>query len=134
VTKKRKIGFSYMEMLMALALFVILLAVALPLLAQGGRNLAYSAASYQAHLNAQNIMIAVRGGEHNFAFDGIGEYSVWIHSRDDTVTFHSKNAPVANLLVSGFSSMSVYGDSRVIYVIVWDDSGNPAGRAIGVLK
>ncbi|MCL2365131.1 MAG: type II secretion system GspH family protein [Defluviitaleaceae bacterium] len=55
-----KHGFSYIEILVALAIFSIALVAVLPVLAHSGRNQATAYTHYAAHLQAQHLMHHVR--------------------------------------------------------------------------
>jgi len=147
--KNRK-GFSYMEMVIALSLFSILIIAALPLLHQAGRNLAFAQDGHNAHLAAQSIMLAVRDAKSEAGQNqtppqavatayaarlGVETYSVWIFSANAaTITFGSDCAPLAEASLTGLSTMSITGSTSVIVVTVWNDYDNPIGRAIGVLR
>lgn len=144
--KNRK-GFSYMEMVIALSLFSILVIAALPLLHQAGRNLAFAQDGHNAHLAAQSIMLAVRDAKSEAGQTpqsvatayatrlGVEIYSVWIFSANAaTITFGSDCAPSAEASLTGLSTMSITGSTSVIIVTVWNDYDNPIGRAIGVLR
>ena len=142
-------GFSYIEMLMALALFAIVLAAVLPTLAQAGHNMAYARSSYAAHLQAHNLMLAVRdtlaalpppqrGCDYEVAHvaghaahgvaaaQGIGGFSIWL----DDALLVAHHAPEAAMYVTGFNML---GSRYLVTVVVWDANHNPAGRAMGVL-
>jgi len=146
---KKSGGVSYIEMLIALSLFSVLLMAALPLLNQAGRNLAYAQDGYEAHLAAQGIMLAVRDalGEASSlnissaeatasayaARIGTEGYSVWIFSENAAeISFGSPCVPAINLTLTGLSGMSFSGNTSVIVVVIWDEQLNITGRAVGV--
>ncbi|MCL2605385.1 MAG: hypothetical protein FWD90_12995 [Defluviitaleaceae bacterium] len=140
-------GFSYIEVLIAVALFAIALAAILPTLSQAGRNLAFASSGYEAHLRAQDLMLTVRGelqtGQTSTALARAGaavsEYSimygdssftVWfIGGEYDGFVYSTSNAPMAAANVTGFAAT----DNRtVIVVAMWNERGGIAARAVGV--
>ena len=123
-------GVSYMEILIALAIFGVLLMAALPLLNQAGRNLAYAQDGYRAHLAAQSIMIAVRAGRTQSLSAYAEDFTVWSFSRSQPgeILFGTP-APLPQLTRTNFSQSAV-----IIVVVVRNEHGYPAGRAIGVTK
>ena len=110
------------------------------MLNQSARNLAAARDGHAAHLNAQNLMLAVRdallNGEQEQAAGsyaarlGVEQYSIWIVG-ETTQFFYSPDSPDADISVAGFSEMSISG-APVIVVVVWNEHGYMAGRAIGV--
>ncbi|MCL2578101.1 MAG: type II secretion system GspH family protein [Defluviitaleaceae bacterium] len=146
--RKRNRGFSYIEVMVALTLFSILLMAALPLLGQAGRNLGFAQSGYEAHLAAQSIVLAVRDALPNAAAAktaasqdaariGAENYSVWVFNENPytaNIFFGSPNAPAANanLCEDKLSRFSFSRDTSVIVVVVWDKQMNIAGRAVGV--
>jgi prepilin-type N-terminal cleavage/methylation domain-containing protein len=134
-------GFSYVEILVALSLFGILIMAALPLLNQAGRNLAFAEDGYEAFLGAQGIKLAVRdtgllspadaalAASDAAARFGIGTYRVWIFS---------ENADIAEAFGESFGSAcapeitaELSGDLSVIVVVVWNEDMFVTGRAVG---
>jgi len=110
-----------MEMLVALAVFGVLMMVILPVLGQAGRNLAFAQSAYRAHLAAQSIMLAQRDsfdGNQTAADLGVTHFEILTHSVDPQF-FELHGFP----FVPG---------AEVIVVIVYDENGRIAGRAIGV--
>ena len=82
-------GISYVEVLVAMGLLVILLAGALPMLQQAGRNMQFAQSHYEGHLLAQSMAIHIRMGLENgqspehigatFAHQhGVDGYQVWL--------------------------------------------------------
>jgi prepilin-type N-terminal cleavage/methylation domain-containing protein len=139
-TNKNRSGFSYIEILLALTIFSVLLMAALPLINQAGRNLAYAQEGYDAHLAAQSIMMAVRAdignaqavASNRAAELGAESYSVWIFSEGETISFETACAPSVDATLTGGSFFS---ESTYMVVAVWDSQKNLAGRAVsGILS
>jgi prepilin-type N-terminal cleavage/methylation domain-containing protein len=143
-------GFSYIEIITALALFSILIMAALPLLNQAGRNLAFAQDGYAAHLAAQSLMLAVRDalGENKNASDitdaqsaaaeyasrlGVESYSVFIFSENSGISFGSDCAPAIAAELTGLSGIAFSQNARAVVTIVWNEAGYVQGRAIGIL-
>ena len=143
---KARAGFSYMEVLIALALFTIALIVALPVLTMSGRNLAYAQDTYAAHLAAQRLMLIARDA----LADGVDPVSMTVqHAADGNyhgfhlwifapgggiqVVFHSEGAPEAEAAIIA-SAVPELANFYTIMVVVWNEWGHAAGQAIGLLK
>ena len=92
---KKTGGFSYLEVLIALALFAIVIIAIIPVLTQAGRNMIYAEKAYDAHLQAQRMMLVIRDAlmdgqdpeisvvnytewdfEFSFWVDGVGTHSI----------------------------------------------------------
>ena len=137
-TKKTK-GFSYIEVILALALFAIAMLAIIPTLTQAGRNLAFAEEAYNGHLQAQRIMLAARAALMNgtcpeaaVRYIAAGwEFSVWVEGRNKQ-DFHSTNNPGATL---SFNSINLAAPDRAstIIAVVWGENGQAAGRAIGMV-
>ncbi|MCL2841256.1 MAG: hypothetical protein FWE05_10845 [Defluviitaleaceae bacterium] len=136
-------GFSYIEILIALAFFSIIFTGSLMVLNQSGRNLAYAREGYTAHLSAQRLMIASREAfenkqslaaaiSHYADTMEVEAYSVWVFNTNTMVyQIHTPNAPHVNFTPSGLSSFLIYEQSHVIVTVIWNEHGNISGRAIG---
>ncbi|MCL2500704.1 MAG: hypothetical protein FWE90_10290 [Defluviitaleaceae bacterium] len=139
-------GYSYIEVLIAVALFAIALAAILPTVYQSGRNMAYAHDGYQAHLHAQNLMLAVRGEletgvpstaltraetvAHAYASERDGvSFTVWLIDGEGGYIFRSPCAPDADADIIGDSTTR--HNRTVIVVAVWNGNSNVAARAIG---
>jgi prepilin-type N-terminal cleavage/methylation domain-containing protein len=126
--KKVSAGFSFLEIIIATALFGILLVAALPLLNQSARNFAYAREGHDAHLAAQGVMLAVRdAGDISAATTaasrfGAETYGVWIFSENNTEIF-LQNAPSTPINFSG--------GNGIVVMIFDDDDFFITGRAIG---
>ncbi|MCL1882237.1 MAG: type II secretion system GspH family protein [Defluviitaleaceae bacterium] len=139
-------GFSYIEIIVALSLFAILVLAALPLIYQAGRNFAFAEGGYQAHLSAQGIMLAVRDSQGETAaraaaFEyaerlGVESFGVWIFGRHSGVaefSFGSECAPDASdVSLTGLSGMAFSADASIVVVAVLDEHFNIVGRALGI--
>jgi len=138
---KRRGGFSYIEILIALALFAIMLIAVLPMLFQAGRNMRFAESNYRNHLLAQGMMLAVRdalvdgassenaasiyASEHDIEF-----YSVWIF-REHGVLRSFYGVSKANVsIIDGVALVT--DNSYVVIAAIWNEDGNMTGRAIGV--
>jgi hypothetical protein len=132
-----------MEVLISLALFAIVLVAALPTLSHAGRNLAYAQDGHAAHLRAQSVMLLVRDALadgvapetviHDYSNERDGfPYTVWINggAGGDRV-FTSPGAPSAALSMDG---IALFSNRSVIYVVVWNEHGHVAGRAMGFVR
>ena len=138
-TKKTK-GFSYIEVILALALFAIAMLAVIPTLTQAGRNLAFAEEAYNGHLQAQRIMLAARAALVNGTspeadvryIAGGSEFSVWVYGRN-AQEIHSANSPAdADLSFTGINLADPNRASTII-AVVWGENGQAAGRAIGMV-
>jgi len=126
-------GFSYIEILIALAVFAIALVAILPVLSQASRNLSYAQNTYIAHLRAQSLMLTIRD---TLAANADPEpvtrdfpFTVWlIGGTAGDRSFSTPGAPPAHVDVSGFA---YFGNRTLILVTVWNEHGNKAGQAMG---
>ena len=136
-------GFSYIEILIALALFSIIFASSLMVINQSARNMAFARDGYAAHLAAQSLMLvtretfentgsaAIATAIANYAQQrGVKSYSIWIFG-ETPVEFHSSCAPEADASLTGLAGMNISGQASIIVTVVWNEYGNAAGRAIG---
>jgi len=126
-------GFSYIEMLIALSLFSLLVLTSLPLLRQSGLNLGFAQDGYNAHLAAQSIMLAVRDSHNRetIAADyakrlGVDYYTVWIFERENAISFGAA-AFETNVSITAT-------DKEVIVVAVFNPRGQVIGRSVGVIN
>ena len=141
---KKTRGFSYVEILIAMALFSIAMLAILPTLSQAARNLIFAHDNYSSHLKAQRIMLGVRdalmddmnpeasaviyaANRFEFSFWVQGQVTMEFHS--DISIFDGQNAVAA---VMGKNSTMASNASTII-VVVWCEEGHIAGRAIGML-
>jgi len=134
-------GFSYVEILVALGLFSIMLAAVLPMLLQAGRNMRFAESHYIDHLLAQGMMLTVRDAllDHTSpqtsaatyaSSSSIYAYSVWIFGEQEQ-QFNSVNMPKINIDITN-TIASIAGNNSIVVVVVCDASGNVTGRAIGI--
>ena len=145
--QKNKAGFSYVEVLAAGTLFVIILLGVLPLTLGARQNLAFAQENLRLSLAANSLSLAVRdlvlGGVavtatsiENLALGlGVENYSVYIiGSYGDGLNsfFHSSEDGYRPSL-SGLESLSRGRGSRFVYVVVYNQYLAPAGRAINVV-
>jgi len=111
-----KRGFSYIEVLIALAIFSIALVAILPILAQSGRNQATANTHYAAHLQAQSLMYQVRHIITDDAPSGATALSNTLLQQIRQTVTHSESAFIAThgdfafvvYLVQGNTATRVY--------------------------
>jgi len=130
-------GFSYVEVVIAFLIFIILFSSSILLIGQSARNMNYARETYIAHLNAQNLMLTIRDDIENLSvemLEGLAEnFSVWIVGGINK-EFHSNNVPNTSLNILGLNNFFVSYESSIIVVAIWNEYGNISGRAIGVLR
>jgi len=137
---KKTRGFSYVEVIIALALFAVVMLAVIPTMSQAGRNMAFALEAYDGHLQAQRIMLTV----HDALLDGANpevrvaqiaagnaEYSVWVFGRYAR-EFHTIDNPDTSVAVSSIN-MAMTSRASQIVVVVWGEDGQVAGRAIGMV-
>ena len=140
---KKNGGFSYVEIIIALALFAVVVVAVFPALLQAGRNLAYAQEHYISHLSAQNIMLAVRDAlvdgvdpeavaEEYAAKLGVNYFSVWVFGAVN-VEIHGQNSHLPGAGVDVLNMPEIMtAHSGLIISVIWNEYGNIAGRAVGV--
>jgi len=134
---KKSGGFSYLEVLVALALFAIAIIAIIPVLTQAGRNMIYAEKAYDAHLQAQRMMLVIRDAlidgkdpeiivpdYTNWDF----EFSFWVNG----VGTHSTPRSGADADAIG-SNTTMVNHATTIIVVAWSEDGYVAGRAISML-
>ena len=139
---KKTRGFSYIEVIIAMALFAIAMLAVIPALSQAGRNMVFAEDAYAGHLQAQHIMHIVRDALLN---DGASpqaevaahvsndvDYSVWIRGRDEQ-EFHTIAMPDADAQI-GNINVAMAAQVSVIVVVVWGADGQVMGRAVGMVN
>jgi len=145
VSTKKCAGFSYMEVIIAFALFGIVLIAVLPSISQAIRNMAYAQSHYTSHLAAQSIVLAVRETlavnqdlqtlqtvVENYAYMlGITYYTIQIFCPISMSTISFYSAGVPNIDISLAGSVGVI-DMPTIIVVIWNVYGHIAGRAVGM--
>ena len=145
--QKKKAGFSYVEVLAASALFVIILLGVLHLTLGARQNLSLARENQRLSLAANSLSLAVRdlvlGGSSingesikNLAEGfGIENYSVFIFGPGESghgSSFHSSEDGW-QVYLAGFASLAVGKDSQFVYVVVKNDHYAHVGRAISVV-
>ena len=145
--QKKNAGFSYVEVLAAGALFVIVLLGVLPLTLGARQNLAFAQENQRLSLAATSLSLAVRdlllsGGQAtNESIEilarqfGIENYSVFIFGPGNAnmygSPFHSCD-DAGEIALTGFGGLAGSSNSRLIYVVARNDYGAQAGKAISV--
>jgi len=141
IRNKKTRGFSYVEVIIALALFAIAMLAVIPVLSQAGRNLFFAMDAYDGHLQAQRTMLAVRGALVDGAditeriaqqAPGNFEYSVWVFGQHAREPIHSVSRPGANAAVEDID-IALHGHVSTIVVVIWCEDGLVIGRAIGMV-
>jgi len=136
---KYRNGFSYIEILITLTLFSIMLIVILPTLLQGGRNLNFAESHYTGHLAAQEIMLITRdaildGNDPELALSAMPRdveyYKVWIFGQNE-ISIGTKIAE--NLSTEISHDTNLVGHRYIIIAMVWNNYGNIIGRAVGTV-
>ena len=137
---KKTRGFSYIEVIFALALFAIAMLAVIPAITQAARNMAFAREAYAGHLQAQRLLLVVQdavirgdcptaaainfaAGDFEFSFKVIG---------NNTQYYHTMGAPDIGILISG-KSPAIAGLTTTIIIVVWGEDGQVLGRAVGML-
>ena len=143
----KKTGFSYVEVLAASALFLIILLGVLPLALGARQNLAYAQNNQRLSLAAGSLSLAVRDmviagspvsdeAIENLALAfGVQNYSVFIFGPGGENRFGSpfhSSSEGQSMSLSGFGSLSAGISSSLIYVVIYSEHYTQAGRAISV--
>lgn len=128
-------GFTLSELLIAFAMFSIVISVILVSLVQAGQNMRFSQSFYTDHLLAQGLMLEMRDAIVNgnnpqtaaylyATTHDVYAYRLWVNGMYD---FGSDNSPI-NFVTAG---NTLYSGGVTIVAVIWDDSGNITGRAVG---
>ena len=138
-----------MEMIIALGLFTMMLAVILPMLLQARRNMGFAQSNYQDHLLAHNMMLqvtdALRSGaspqaatataatataESYANIRGIAFYKIWIFdSAKNEFAFGTVDS--ADALLAG-DGIPLFGNGYAVLVAIFNADSYITGRAIGI--
>lgn len=149
---KRRGGFSFVEILVALGLFAILLTAILPSLLQAGRNMRFAETHYRGHRQANGMTLAIRDAiTHRtiplqdaavmaaYAYadnHGVNFFSLWIFNETTPTFTHyiykSTGAPAETVVTLADITTPIISGSYVIVVIIWDQHGEMTGRSTGV--
>ena len=139
---KKTRGFSYIEILLALALFSIAMLALIPALSHAGRNMVFAQEEYDGHLQAQRIMLIVRDAlidgtdpkarVQAHMHHGAMDFSVWVFGRH-AQEFHTTGAPDMADARPGDMNVALAGQASTIVVVVWDVDGHVSGRAVGMV-
>jgi type II secretory pathway pseudopilin PulG len=140
MSRKNRAGFSYMEMIIALSLFSMLLMTALPLLNQAGRNMEAAQAGYKAHLSAQSLLLTLRESQPitpqqaaaQAELLGIETYKIFIWNNSAPATITSPNAPQISASLQGLETLPLSQYATVISVLIFNEFDAVSGRAIGI--
>ena len=144
---KRRGGFSYVEILVALGLFAIMLVAVLPMLLQAGRNMRFAETHYKDHLLAHAIMLDVRddlldgmppqlaalNASTHTANRDAALYFIRIYDASKNGFDNPGNVPGVQLSLDG-ETLPVAADGYIIIVSIWsilDERYIITGRAIG---
>ena len=145
--QKTKAGFSYVEVLMASALFAIVLLGVLSLTLGARQNIAFARENQRLSMAASSLSLAVRDlalsgvpityvSINNLAQRfGVENYSVYVFGVNGEhrpgSPFHSSEYS-ESINLSGFWSIARGRESYFVYVVVRNDHDAPVGRAISV--
>jgi len=127
-----------MEIIISFALFSIVLTAVFPAITQARRNLDIAQKYYIAHHNANNMMLKVRdainSGDnwHEIALNtayisNVDDFSVWVVGHFSGQLHSNKEV---NVNINLLSPLSCY--TTTITVVVWNELGAIAGRAVGI--
>ena len=145
--QKKNAGFSYVEVLAASALFVIVLLVALTLTLGVGQNLTFARQNRSLSLAANSLSLAVRDmvlSETQISSDiirnlagglGIENYCVFIFMPNGSFSHGSPfQSCETNKIAafSGFGTLAGSRDGRLVYVIVRNDYNKEVGRSLSL--
>ncbi|MDR1665213.1 MAG: type II secretion system GspH family protein [Clostridiales bacterium] len=138
-------GFSYIEVLIALAIFCIVLLSVLPTVAKAGADSRAAADGYRAQLCAQEILLVARDAlnaglppqaEVENYIGSLAEkpfaYGYWLTGTDEGYT--SPNAPDI-IPASAITGLPETGDrpGYLLVVAVWTPDGRLAGRSAAMV-
>ena len=140
---KKTRGASYIEVIVAMALFAIAMIAIIPTMTGAARNMTFAQDAYAGHLQAQRLMLTVRDALYQnqnpsarATANASGEFafSFWVHGAAQ-YEFHSPGAPQEPRAISQISGVNTTMGSHatVIITAVWCQDGQLLGRAIGVL-
>ena len=139
---KAKGGFSYIEVTVSFAIFLVLVAASLPLINSAARNLAFARNGYYAHLAAGRLMQSVRlsltaGNDIKASVASVSPdvyaYSIWVGDQDNHTTVRSENAPDADISFAGDLCIGAMDGLHIIIVVIWGDCGGVLGRTVGAV-
>ena len=137
---KARGGFSFVEIIISFSIFLLLVAVSLPLVNTAARNLAFARDGYEAHLAAGRLLQSARstlttGRDLRSAAEslnlGIHAYSVWVVGQNGQTVVRSTGAPETDMSLSGYASMDLTGGLHIVVVVVWGECGSVLGRTVG---
>ena len=136
---KKSRGFSYIEVIIAMALFAIAMLAVIPVLSQAGRNMVFAEEAYTGHFQAQRIMLIVRDALIDDANPQARvaanvsdvDFSVWVLGRGEQ-EFHTIYNPDADARIYE-KNIAMGNRASVIVVVVWDADGRVSGRAVGMV-
>jgi type II secretory pathway pseudopilin PulG len=134
-------GFSYIEIIVSLALFSIALVAVLPVLSQASRNLAYAQDVYAAQLRAHNLLFIVRDAltdghdpepaarQYSQAREG---FPFTVHITGGTGGDRGFSTPDAPTALINVNDNAPSFNQTVITVIVWNEHSHIAARIVGI--
>lgn len=137
--QKKKRGFSFVEIIIAMAIFAIAMLAVIPVLSQAARNMVFAQETAAGYHDAQRLMLVIRDAINDdinteaLAINYVAgrfEYSVWIKGQNEN-TFSSSNASSADIVVTGINP-NISTRISTIIVVVWGDDDIIIGRAIGM--
>ena len=124
---KSKNGFTYIDVIVAAAIFSIAAMAVFAVLNQSFNNMNIARERHKAHLSAQSIMLIVRDGVPP-DLSGFNNYTVWLIG--DSTTYMTDMDDPGPMPDVNIINAAVHG--TMIIVIIWDSNGNIAARAKGM--
>ena len=150
---RTKKGFTYIEVLIALAIFIIVLLPLFPVFAKAGRDTSTAQAGYLAWLAAQEIMLQVKdAAENGFTSEittklhtdintflenyqePVNAYGYWVFfEKGPLYKYLSSDAPeiTVSAAVSDMLEVAI-NEGFTIVSVVWMESEGIIGRATGM--
>jgi|GEM_PF-4973839 len=137
---KNNKGLTLTEVVLSFALFVLLVAITIPMLTVANSHQHYAKHAHIAHHQAQHLMLSVRDAvrlgdvfsdavRHYTKVQDITDFSVWLRGQKyDQMHSHTRNENFT------FDASWVDDAASVVVVIIWGASGNIAGQAVGIIR
>jgi len=136
-------GFSFIEVIISFSVFIVLAAVSLPMISIAAKNLAYARNGYEAYLAANRLVQTARtalsnGSDLETDAESLNlnvfAYSIWIVDQSGQRAVHSRNAPEADMSLTGYPHMNISGSLHIYVVVVWGECGSVLSRTVGAVN
>lgn len=139
---RNEYGFSYAEVIVALAIFCVAASVVFPSLSQARRNADYAARAYEAQLLAGDLTLAVKialnsgvppvpAADACVSFAGERfAYAFWVSdAAGDIILSHaSADAPAFDIQ----AQYAGWASGKIIVAAVYDTEGRMLGHSVGM--